>query len=361
MSKKVKIYLSDEGFGHIVRQNAIHSELKKMIPDLQTTIQTEKHLEVAKNIFGKAEYISKHGNIIWIKKKNGSPDINKIQSFYEDYESRWDAYLLSEENKLNHDFVLSDFVYEPFDIASKKNIPIFGIAHFTWDWFFSKLYPSPLKSSLIKRFSDSANKADVLYFPPLTPLEIIQHYKNSKMVPFIVRKNINHKKVEPFKNRFKVLIIDSGAGVLKNSILKSFSQLSELRDIQFYLVEGYNQYADNITYIPSQELLVDYIGDVDLVIGRAGFNTISECIAIRTPMLLLGEAMNPEMSENIIELKKLGLGSFISLVEFETSLTTYLPRFISSEYKIIKENMDNHELPTNGAEVIAEDITNRIS
>lgn len=361
MSKKVKIYLSDEGFGHIVRQNAIHSELKKMMPDLQTTIQTEKHLEVAKRIFGKAEYISKHGNIIWIKKENGSPDISKIQSFYEDYESRWDEYLLSEENNLNHDFVLSDFVYEPFDLANNKNIPIFGVAHFTWDWFFSKLYPPPLKSSLIKRFSDSANKADVLYFPPLTPVEIIQHYKNSKEVPFIVRKNINHKKVKPVKHRFKVLIIDSGAGVLRNSISNSIEQLTALDDIQFYLVEGYKQKADNITYVRTGELLVDYIGDMDLVIGRAGFNTVSECIAIRTPMLLLGEAMNPEISENIIELKKLGLGSFMSLKEFENSLATYLPRFISSEYKILKENIQNHDLPTNGAEVIAQDIANRLS
>ena len=106
--------------------------------------------------------------------------------------------------------------------------------------------------------------------------------------------------------------------------------------------------------------MVDYINEMDLVIARAGFNTISECIGLRTPMLLLGEAMNPEMNENIINLKKGGLATFIGLDTFENSLDTFLPHFIDHEYKSILQNMQNHEMATNGAEVIARDILDRI-
>ena len=99
---------------------------------------------------------------------------------------------------------------------------------------------------------------------------------------------------------------------------------------------------------------------MDLVIGRAGFNTISECIALKTPMLLLSEAMNPEMNENIINIKHQGLGSFVSLDLFVKGFENYLPKFFDTEYKTIYENIKNNSMPINGAEVIAKDILNKL-
>ena len=98
--------------------------------------------------------------------------------------------------------------------------------------------------------------------------------------------------------------------------------------------------------------MINYIGGVDLVISRVGFNTISECIALRTPMLLIGEAMNPEIQENIINLKYHGLASFISLNTFSQDLNNFLPTFIKNEYKAVKESMQNHSFEINGVEII---------
>ena len=66
--------------------------------------------------------------------------------------------------------------------------------------------------------------------------------------------------------------------------------------------------------------------------------------------------MNPEMNENILMLKKQNLGSFISLTTFESGLYSYLPAFLRHEYKYIKHMMDAHEIATNGAEVIVNDM-----
>jgi UDP-N-acetylglucosamine:LPS N-acetylglucosamine transferase len=95
---------------------------------------------------------------------------------------------------------------------------------------------------------------------------------------------------------------------------------------------------------------------MDLVIGRAGFNTISECIGLRTPMLLIGEAMNPEMNENILNLKKAHLGTFIGLKTFMHDLGKFLPTFLEHEYKFIARELKNHEFETNGASTIAKTI-----
>jgi UDP-N-acetylglucosamine:LPS N-acetylglucosamine transferase len=106
--------------------------------------------------------------------------------------------------------------------------------------------------------------------------------------------------------------------------------------------------------------MVDYVANMDLVIGRAGFNTISECIGLRTPMLLIGEAMNPEMNENILLLKKQHLGSFISMQTFESDLGNYLPSFLKHEYNMIKSMMNEHEIESNGAEIITNDMLNHL-
>ena len=112
---------------------------------------------------------------------------------------------------------------------------------------------------------------------------------------------------------------------------RAIDTLGDLDDFRFFVSCRFNSSSDNIVSIGLGELFLDYIGRMDLVIGRAGFNTISECISLRTPMLLLSEAMNPEMNENIINIKKEGLGSFISTRQFTDELPTLLPRFLKGE------------------------------
>ncbi|MFL5754300.1 MAG: hypothetical protein ACJ76F_12890, partial [Bacteroidia bacterium] len=152
---KTKVYLSDEGFGHIVRQRAIISELIKLKPELSVTLQTHQHIAFAKSNIKATHFIDRFNNIRWHKNSDSSPDIKSIREFYGNYEEVAEKYIRTELLE-DYDFLISDFVYEAFEIADARNIPSFGVAHFTWDWFFSKLYPNPLKPELLNRFFDSA-------------------------------------------------------------------------------------------------------------------------------------------------------------------------------------------------------------
>lgn len=40
---KCKIYLSDMGFGHLVRQRAIYEQLQQLMPSISATVQTGSH------------------------------------------------------------------------------------------------------------------------------------------------------------------------------------------------------------------------------------------------------------------------------------------------------------------------------
>ncbi|MBL7942514.1 MAG: hypothetical protein JNM00_07095 [Flavobacteriales bacterium] len=356
MALHTKIYLSDEGFGHIVRQRAVVEALRKFLPDIQITIQTRTHLETARKFIPGANYISRYNNISWQKEANGTPDVNAIREHFRNYDQRAENFINEEVPAFDADFCISDFVCEAFEVAQQKKVPAFGVAHFTWDWFFSKLYPLPVSSDTLYRMMNQAASARKLFFPPFTPPEIMRHYnRNAIQVPLILKKDIDHK-VTNHGGKFKILIMDSGAGVIRSSIEKAIAELGHLDDMVFYVAGTFSSNHANVVNIPEQDLMVDYVRDMDLVIGRAGFNTISECIGLRTPMLLLGEAMNPEINENILMLKQQHLASFISLHTFENELSRFLPVFLTHEYKQIRQSMNEHTIDSNGAEVIASHI-----
>ncbi len=356
-----RIYLSDEGYGHIVRQRAILEALLRLNPGLTGTIQTHVHIDAVKRMIPEVQTVNTFNNIRWDKQPNGSPDIAAIAERFADYEDISDRFIAEESNLTGTDFIISDFVYEAFAIGQNLGIPAFGVAHFTWDWFFSKLYPPPITTPVMRRFFTLAKSAKRLYFPPFTPEEILHYYRdNMREVPLILRAGARHKQPEA-NGKFRVLILDSGAGILGGAISSALDSVKNLDDYQFFVSSSIQSENQNVRFIDKNELMVDYVKEMDLVIARAGFNTISECIGLRTPMLLIGEAMNPEINENIINLKKVGLGSFISLETFRTGLADFLPHFVAHEYKTISYNMANHDMPLNGADVVALDILEHLA
>jgi hypothetical protein len=357
---RCKVYATDEGFGPLVRQSAIIEELLELDPSLEITFQTQRLLTAARTILKGVSFIDRFNNVSWAKLPDGSPDLSVIRETYRDYEERADTFVLEEANTFDYDFVISDFVYEAFEVAALYDVQAFGVAHFTWDWFFSKLFPLPVSTSVLSRWHRSTEHADLLYFPPFTPREILRQYNGrAKQVPLVVRK---HGAPEPRRldsSKFRVMLIDSGSQLLREPIRQALSRVEELTDFQFLVSASSGIEADNVTQLPASQLFVDYIPHVDLVIARAGFNTISECIAYRTPMLLIGEAMNPEMNENMMNIKSDELGSFISLDVFVRRFNTLLPRFVEHEYRSLLHAMATHEIPTDGARIVAQDILER--
>ncbi len=354
-----KIYTSDEGFGHLVRQRAINDQLRKLCPGLGTTLQTKTHMRAAKLIFEDINFVEKFNNISWAKTTSGTPDLAVITQDYADYIERSDAHMASDTGVGDHAFVISDFVYEAFEIANAKNVPVFGVAHHTWDWFFSKLYPLPVRTTVLRRLYQQASSAQQLYFPPLTPPDILNAYKdNCQEVPLIVRERTDKISVSA-KQDLKVLILDSGSRLLSGRMQRALEQLDKIEDIHFFVPEYFGIQADNVTLIGNDEVLLDYMPEMDLVICRAGFNTISECIAHRTPLLLVGEALNPEMESNMLLMKQQGLASFVPFAKLADRFGPTLYDFLDSEYDLVKRHMTDHDIPTDGARVVPEDILNR--
>ena len=62
------------------------------------------------------------------------------------------------------ELIISDFVYEAFGIAKKNKIPSFGVCHFPWDWFLSKLYPSKIPRKVFKNMEKLAQYTEAFLY-----------------------------------------------------------------------------------------------------------------------------------------------------------------------------------------------------
>jgi uncharacterized protein (TIGR00661 family) len=359
---KAKIYISDEGYGHIVRQYAIYQQLKQIVPDIEYEVQTHRHISFAKQQFKNEILIDKFNNIQWFKKNDGTPDLTKINSYFSNYQEKSEKFISTDHPSNGTNLIISDFVYEAFGTARKYNLPSFGVCHFPWDWFLSKLYPSRIPRNVFKTMENLARSAERIYFPLFTPPEVLRCYnKNCISVPLIVRNEIlEQEKLIPNHNKFVILMMDSGENIFSRDIYRYITSMKDESDV---LLVGSNKFPieqENFYSVPDAISLSNYISSADLVVTRGGFNTISECICHRTPMLLVGESFNPEMDFNLLEIKKQNFGTIVSREILFDNFRSYILEFINSEYGIIKRTLRDHQIKLDGARVIAVDIANRL-
>ena len=355
----IKIFASDEGFGHIVRQKAIIDELTKL-SDVDIVFQTWKHFGAAKKFVGaKVRYNQQFNNIMTVKRKDGSLDIEKTYEwFMKKYPENSSKMIKEELGKMDYDFVISDFVPEAFQISKSTGIPNCGVGHFTWDWFFSKLYP--WDKTLANTLNTYVKNMDEIYFPPLTPNENLEKFEDrAKLVPFVISKDYLGKKTKS-RRKFTVSVSDSGTGALYHVIQKNLPVFKRMTEFHFILPPGFKAKAKNITVVSKTEDMPKLIPKSDLVVSRAGFNTITMCIVARVPLLLVEETGSPEVEENLRKVYDLGLCGEMSPIDYARNFDAVLRRFLSEDYDSVLRAMKNYRFKTNGAEVIAKSILKRI-
>lgn len=340
---RIKIYISDEGYGHVVRQRAIIQELLKR--GHQVTIQTKKHIEVAKSFFkDQIKYIEKFNNIITVK-SSGSLDLLATNKLMEGYFYKFMPAVIDEIKEMEHyDCVISDLVPEGIAAAKLSHKKAFAVCHHTWDWFFKKTFGRDTKfSSLIEA---NLLEADAIFFPPFTPDETIEKYRDiCVQVPFISY---------PFEDidfplptdKINILVPDSGTKVFANIIESNQENFKKLEGFNFVIVSDVNK-------------IHNLIPKFDLVITRAGFNTISDCMVAGAPVLVINEKDNPEVAHNISRLSELSLCGVMSTDDYAQDFVRVFKGFMSKEYEGVRDNVKKHIVKCDGAQRVVEEVEKR--
>ena len=366
---RIKVYLSDEGYGHIVRQEAIIKELFRLRNDLDITIQTKEKINVVKEKLGDSvTYIEKFNNINTTKKITGFLDLEETKKCFENYYNIFDKVVEDESKNFDFDMIISDTVPEAHEIARLNHVPSFGIFHFDWGWFCSKVYPE--LTDVIDLFSKCYKSATKIYMPPFSPPEITEKYsKNLINVPCIIN-DFNNVDI-PKTNKVNVLIMDNGTSTLSEIILHNFENFLELNQYHFFMSDKLaplqaGKDSKNITLVSGLKNVHSLIPKVDVIVARAGYNTITESIITGVPMLLVNEGDNPEVNFNVREICSKGLGFPISVTEYKNEFICRFQNFMENNFDIIKNNLVKYAnrkmepIIKSGAKKIAEDILNSL-
>ena len=361
---KCAIFISDVCYGHMVRQRQIIFALLKEIKKLKITVFHKRNLPILKKTFGKKiKYVENFNNIKLFTSINGF-DEAKTKKMIKEWEKNSKNFLSKNDEILNtFDFFVSDLVPEISFYGRKKNIPCFSICHFTWDWFFQKLFKK--KSRLSNLIADYIKMSTKIYFPPFTFKNILTNYKNKKEVNFITNK-IFIKKNKTKRKPSKILIMNNGTGALTHSINKILLSLSKIKNFDFFVSTNNLSKIkkDKIKRIKNVNLInnslkemYSYISKVDLVLARGGYNTITECLLLKKPSILSYEKNNPEVNENIKIIKKNNLCSSMTYLDWnKTRFQKKIDSFIKRDYDNVLRNIFKRNFKNNGSLQIAKDI-----
>lgn len=350
----------------MVRQREIIQLLLKKIKNIEITIVNALQIEILKENFGdKVKYIKRYNNIELIKTKSGFFDIkNTIKTLDHWNKNLNKDFLFFKKNFQNHHLIISDFVPQIFYFSKKFNINCYGVCHFTWSWYFDLLY-SDKKKMIISKMNKYENMAKRIFFPPFTPEKVqnkIFDKEKIENINFITKlyqtSNIDHKKKT-------FLIMDSGTKTLSKLISDTIPYISKMKKYIFYIgISSLTKEAvemilnsNNILPVTTLKGMYSYIGKVDHVIVRGGFNSITECLLYKKPAIFMNEKYNPEIDQNLKIIFDNNLGSIMSHNDWKFNFKKKIEKFIKNEVSIIKKNLKKFNLNNNGAEQILKKIT----
>jgi uncharacterized protein (TIGR00661 family) len=367
---KVGIFISDEGFGHSVRQRVIINNLLLYNPKIKITIFNSKRLLFLKQYFGnKLKYKFYPHTLFTVKKKSGELNLvetSKILFRWPKKSTLSIRKLLKNKKELNFDLIISDLVPEAFNLAKILNIPAYGIARFSWDWFFYNTKLKNLKATQI--IKNSLRLANKIYFSTFTKKKILSNnYLNIQEINLVFDKNIFKEGTNEFfksTNTYKCLIMDNGTKTNSSLIQETIRYLKKLKNIDFYI--SVDNFPDKIkTYVAEQRNLIPVEGlknmhrlieHVDFLVARGGFNTITEILFFKKPALLIYEKNNPEIKENLNQMHKLGYCAIMEQASFKLKFVKKINYFINKQLKNIQRNLNSKKIKNNGANQILNDI-----
>ena len=364
----VGIFISDDGFGHTVRQASVIREL--LLKKIKVTVVTKNKIQRLKDEFKKKiTYIKIYNLIESKKKKDGSLCKKSTLSVFEN----WNYKKVFWQHKVdkfikNFDLVISDSVPQVYDLTKLYNIPSINISHYTWDWLYKKLYGNRNKH-ILDNLSLSYKKCDFFLFPPFTNDEILRKYKEKTIEINFILSDSFYKKKRKKRKSLNCLIMDNGSNVMSKKIENIIPFLDKITNVFFYV--SCNTISKNSIKLLSRKKnckaifglkkVHEYMNNCDFLIARGGFNTISESINLKIPSLLSYETNNPEVINNIDSLYFKNYCSIINSNDFNKNFIKRIEKFLICEFKTLKKNINSYKPSSSGPKDIVNFIKRMLS
>ena len=309
MSKNILFFLSYEAYAHVIRQRAVIEELLKFKKDLKITIITNTRLRELKKFFlNRVKYLNLH-NLIETKKDKGTLDLKGTKKIFQNWykkEELWTKTIVKKFKKV--DLIISDSVPQAFKLKKFYKCLAVNISHFSWDWYYSIHYKKDDK--ILKKLKKYYGFVDKFFNLPYSPPSLSIKKSKKKYINFITYGNFKSKKLN--HSKINCLIMDNGTKSLSSSIENILPKIMINKKINFFIgTDSLSKKSkkiiiksSNMTSISGLKNMHSYISSVDFIIARGGYNTLTECLILKKPSLLMYETNNKEIFYNISQLKR---------------------------------------------------------
>lgn len=333
------LFVSDEGYGHTVRQSCIANELARRGANI--IFQCRDPVQLAVRILDKRVKIYEHFNLIRLAKQTGSVNIELTYNLLQNYIStseKWIDDMINSPHVLNTDLIITDIVEEAGVLSKKLGKPAFAISHFTWHWLLREL---DSRFEEISRYLETCLDG-ILEFLYTPFSKYLGQFPNSEPINLIVREPRKREEVrrELEVEDGEVVILFAGGGT---SVWKDlFSSINISKKRGFVFLADLLTVSDNIKRVPIPFRLHDYINASDLVISRGGYGTISETLAYGIRHLILIEENHPEAIENAKMLKTTNRAIVKNLNDFLSDPSDLIDEALNVKLDLSPMSSDGH-------------------
>ena len=278
---KVAFFISDHGYGHIMRNLPVAEEL--IARGHKVTIVTGKSQVMVADQYlqGKANCIALHTDAGFVVYTGTlTIDVESTINAVKENIAKWPD-MIAQAADLCADAFVVDIVPWALIAAKKYGIPSYLMANFTW----IDQYENFLPADLLHCYEEAYLMRDqVLYY------DLINEPTKNRLgkgidIGFVARP-FNDSEVKKIKNRHKRKTVFLSLGA-SNTGLDLQIDVSGL-EYDFISTRALQIMGDNVEYLePSVQNTQDYIKASDFCISKAGWATVSEIMLAGVPFGVL--------------------------------------------------------------------------
>ncbi len=298
--KKIAYYITSHGLGHVTRSIAIIRELQKDT-NLEITVCSklprdylEKSLDNRITKFHEARTLFG----VYYKDLLHIDLERSLARFLTEVNNR-DEFIHNEREfykKNAIDLIISDISPFPFDVADKLKKHSIAISNFNWYSTYSHIIEESNASNMeeeLNLLKNSYEKATLLLRLPFNiGMDVFKKFKD---VNLVVRKlTRDRNEIRKFlKLKDEDILIFFGLTDFKFITDELIEKLNNLRKKNEDLCVLFSSFLK--PYIPNEEYFrfipdddpesQDFLASSDVVIGKVGYSTVSECVAYEKPLI----------------------------------------------------------------------------